>query len=174
MNVGITMKNMTFLFAMLISATLLPAQTTTFSQDQVRGLPELILSIIEMEQRISLLEQTVADQGQEIEALQQAGAPSWTSQQYLLDQTQTDFGLMDTPISPVKVYRNGARQTIGVDYELNGGVVHFIIEAAPGKDDLIIIEYQVAGAPAPIVGNGIGFRVLEKGPTKGDIATNPK
>ena len=61
-----------------------------------------------------------------------------------LDGINTQFGISLTPdpITSLKLYRNGVRLTVGVDYSIAGRTITFLPGAVPKNGDLLQVDYR--------------------------------
>ncbi len=79
-------------------------------------------------------------------------APGGTTVRFVDDETLTGIvngsnavftlAKVPSPASSLKVYRNGLRQKVGLDYNLNSATVTFVTLAIPQQGDILTADYR--------------------------------
>ncbi len=66
----------------------------------------------------------------------------------IVDGSNTSFILSNTPSpsSSLAIYRNGVKDTAGVDYTANGAAIQFLSVSAPQPGDTLLAAYRMAGS----------------------------
>jgi hypothetical protein len=97
-----------------------------------------------------------------------SAGPNFTDEEIpagTLDGTNVTFTLsaVPTPASSLALYRNGVLQKAGLDFNLSGNIIQFLVVSTPQPGDTLLASYRVTptgspqGPPAPqVLCSGMG------------------